>query len=130
MIALVLALGLVASLDDADAALAAGNAEACGKLAQEALAQGELDEAGVVRAWLLRGRCFTLAGDADRAERSYGVALRVNAQSVVDDDAFRRARAALPTAPAPLAFRAAGVDAETVEVELLGDDLLLVKGAR
>lgn len=124
-----------ASLDDAAAALTAGDHEACGKAAQEALATGALDVADVARAWMLRGQCFALAGDNDRAERSYSVALRVQPALANDADAafandaaFTLAKRALPAVPG-LAAQASFVDDSTLEVELLGDDFLLVKGA-
>jgi hypothetical protein len=129
---------LVSSLDDAAAALVAGDHEACGKAAQETLATGTLDVADVARAWTLRGQCFVLAGDADRAERSYGVALRIlpalatdeslQAPGLSGDATFLLAKRSLPPVPG-LAAQASFVDDDTLEVELLGDDLLLVKGA-
>jgi hypothetical protein len=131
-------LGLVSSLDDAAAALIAGDHEACGKAAQETLATGTLDVADVARAWTLRGQCFVLAGDADRAERSYGVALRVlpalatdealQAPGLSGDATFLLAKRSLPAVPG-LAAQATFIEEDTLEVELLGDDLLLVKGA-
>lgn len=120
------------SLDDAAAAFAAGDHEACGKLAQDALATGTLDVDDVARAWTLRGKCFTLAGDTDRAERSYAVALRVtpsmNDDALASDAAFTLAKRSLPPLPG-LAAQALFIDDDTLEVELLGDDMLLVKGA-
>lgn len=125
-------LALTSSLDDASAALAAGDHEACGKLAQDALATGTLDVDDVARAWTLRGKCFTLAGDTDRAERSYAVALRVtpsmNDDALASDAAFTLAKRSLPPLPG-LAAQALFIDEDTLEVELLGDDMLLVKGA-
>lgn len=126
---LALALVLAASLADADAALTAGDADACGKAVQDTLASGTLDVADVARAWILRGKCFTLANDLDRAERSYAVALRVDPNVVVDNDvAFTQAQKALPSVPG-LAAHASFIDDDTLEVELDGDDMLLVKGA-
>lgn len=126
---LVFALLLVASLDDAATALAAADHEACGKAAQDALATGALDVADTARAWTLRGQCFVLAGDNDRAERSYAVALRIDAAINLDGDAaFTLAKRTLPAVPG-LAAQVSFVDDATLEVELLGDDLLLVKGA-
>jgi hypothetical protein len=121
---------LAGSLDDAATARDAGDHEACGKAVQDALATGALDVADVARAWTLRGQCFSLAGDADRAERSYAVALRLDAAANVEGDAaFALAKRTLPAVPG-LAAQVSFVDeAGTLEVELLGDDLLLVKGA-
>lgn len=131
MIALALLLA-ASSLDDAAAALLAGDADSCGLIVQETLASGALDVPDVARAWTLRGKCFTRAGDADRAERSYAVALRVDPlldpAALIDDTAFAAARRALPS-PAGLSARAAAIDDDTIELELLSDDLLLVKGA-
>lgn len=134
MIALALLLA-TAPLDDAAAALAAGDAGACGENVRLALESGALDVAQVARAWTLRGQCFTLAGDGDRAERSYAVALRVDPgldasrdPSLAADAAFATAKRSLPGIPG-LSARVAAVDDDTIELELLGDDLLLVKGA-
>lgn len=131
MLALVLTstLALMSSLGDAATALAAGEHEACGKAAQEALASGALDVTDVARAWTLRGQCFVLAGDNDRAERSYSVALRIDPRiDVAGDEAFTLAKRTLPAVPG-LAAQVSFVDDNTLEVELLGDDLLLVKSA-
>ncbi|HEY1099499.1 MAG TPA: hypothetical protein VGF99_11250, partial [Myxococcota bacterium] len=62
----------------AEAALRAGLLPKCLELAKEALKAGDLDEAGVAHAWLVRGRCHAQDGDADRAQRSYAVATRVS----------------------------------------------------
>lgn len=125
---LALALLLALSLDDAEAALAAGDAEACGRLAQEALTAGALDVEDTARAWSLRGRCFARAGDADRAERSFAVALRIDPALALDEPAFVAAQRALPAVPG-LAAQALFVDEDTLAVELLGDDLLLAHAA-
>ena len=120
-----------APLHDAAAALVAGDAEGCTRQVQTALASGALDVPEVARAWSLRGQCFTLAGDADRAERSYAVALRIDASlasAALVDEAFAAAWRALPS-PAGLRARAAALDEDTVEIELLADDLLLAKSA-
>ena len=85
------------SLDDAAAALASGD-QACGQLAQDALTAGNLDVDDVARAWTVRGKCFMLAGDKDRAERSYSVALRVTPSmsddTLAEDAAFLLAKSA------------------------------------
>lgn len=131
----------------AEAALAQGDVAACGALAQRALQAGTLSAPDTARAWLLRGRCFVVGGDLDRGERSYAVALRLDRQiapwgsasssslsSSSGDPAFAAARAALPAAAASLAGRAAVLDPAlhpgSLEVELVADDLLLVRGAR
>jgi hypothetical protein len=119
-------------LDDAEKARAAGDAAACGKAAQDALATGVLDVEQTARAWALRGRCFVIAGDLDRGERSYAVALRLQPGMeplAVDDKAFTLAKETLPPAGKALLVRAQRVDADVVEVELVVDDLLLVKSA-
>lgn len=135
-VALGFTLALTSSLDDAAAALAAGDHEACGKHALDALATGELDVDGVARAWTLRGKCFALAGDVDRAARSYAVALRVSPklgdahgdEALAHDAAFALAKRGLPALPG-LTAQALFINEDTLEVELLGDDMLLVKGA-
>lgn len=121
-------------LVEAAAALARGDGPTCGRLAQEALQGGALPRRETAEAWLLRGKCYVLAGDLDRAERSYAVALRLEPGPVaVDDNAFAAARQALPPPGAALAARAAVLDPAlapgALEVELLADDLLLVRAA-
>ena len=115
-------------LEQASDAYAHKDADACGKLAQDALNGGGLDVEQTARAWTLRGACFVLAGDADKAQRSYAVALRVNKDvPAADNDAFRAAQK--DVAPHALQGHAAAVDDDTVAVELIGDDLQLVRGA-
>ena len=60
-----------------EAALKAGLVPKCVELAKEAVRSGQLDVDNLAAAWLLRGRCHALEGDADRAERSYAVATRI-----------------------------------------------------
>ncbi|MBI1944923.1 MAG: tetratricopeptide repeat protein [Deltaproteobacteria bacterium] len=135
MIISLLVLLAAGSLDDADAALRAGEHERCGQLAQEALTAGDLDEHELARAWLLRGRCYELQGDRDRAERSYAVAMRVSPDVPAwisggapnsEGDAFAAALAA--RGADPLRGRAV-VTADHVEVTLVADDLVLVRAA-
>jgi hypothetical protein len=111
--AVVIALLLAAALlDDAEAALAAGDAK-CGDLAQAALSAGDLAEDGVARAWTVRARCYALAGDADRAERSNGVVAALAALRA-------KARAEQVTGDVVI---------DRVVVELESDDLNLVRAA-
>lgn len=135
MIAPILVLLVAASLDDAAAAMQAGDLERCGQLAQEGLTAGDLDERGVARAWLLRGRCYALAGDRDRAERSYSVAVRVSPDVPAwisggapegEGEPFAAALAA--RGADPLSAEAV-VAADHVEVTLVADDLVLVRSA-
>ena len=129
---LVLAAG---SLDDAEAALRAGEHERCGQLAQEALAAGDLDEQGVTRAWLMRGRCYELAGDGDRAERSYAVAVRTSPEvatwraGTVPEGAGAPFAAALAARGADPLRATAVVVEDHVVITLAADDLVLVRGA-
>jgi hypothetical protein len=120
---------------------AAGDGAECGRRAQAALQAGGLDVETTARAWLLRGRCFVLTGDLDRAERSFAVALRLRRDLAVDppagaqtdggaEPAFAAARAALPPPGESLDGGAAALAADAVEVRLRKDDLLLVKAAR
>ncbi|MCC7071105.1 MAG: bacterial transcriptional activator domain-containing protein [Deltaproteobacteria bacterium] len=135
MIALLILALAAGSLDDAEAALQAGEHERCGELAQQALAAGELDERGVTRAWLLRGRCYALAGERDRAERSYAVAVRTSPDVATwiaggapqgEGEAFAAALAARGADP----LRATAlVVQDHVVVTLVADDLVLVRGA-
>lgn len=137
--ALVIALLLLslasATLDDADAALRTGDLERCGQLAQLALASGDLEEPELSRAWLLRGRCYALAGDRDRAERCYAVAVRTSPDHLAwlsggapgdADEPFHAALAARPAEPLRARARVA---ADHVEVMLEADDLSLVRTA-
>lgn len=136
MIAAPLLLLLAAGpLDDAEAALQAGDAEGCGQAAQQALGSGVLEEAELTRAWILRGRCYALAGDRDRAERSYAVAVRASPEALAwiaggapadADEAFAAALAARPADPLRASAR---VDGDHVELHLHADDLLLVRAA-
>ena len=81
-------------LQEAEAALRAGINKRCVELVQQALQTGQLDVDGVARAWWTRGRCHSIDGDADRAERSYAVAVRVKPGILmpVDDAAFSRVK--------------------------------------
>ncbi|OGQ18250.1 MAG: hypothetical protein A2138_03170 [Deltaproteobacteria bacterium RBG_16_71_12] len=130
-----LLLFIATSLDDADAALRAGELERCGQLAQQAVTAGDLDERGVARAWLLRGRCYALAGDRDRAERSYAVAVRVSPDAPAwisggapegEGEPFAAALAARGADPLRGAALAA---ADHVAITLVADDLVLVRSA-
>lgn len=115
-------------LDAAEAALAAGDFETCGKQAHAALQRGGLDVDGTVHAWVLRARCFSLGGDVDRAERSYAVALRLQRElPPVDDKAFAAAQASLPPPSESLAVQAVQRGADVVELRLEADDLQLVR---
>ncbi len=122
-------------LDDAEAALAAGDHERCGQLAQQALSAGDLDERGVTRAWLARGHCYAAAGDRDRAERSYAVAVRTSPDAAAWSAGNAPAGAGEPFATALTArgadpLRATAVIVEDhVAITLVADDLVLVHGA-
>ena len=124
-------------LQEAEAALRAGIHKKCIELAQEALATGLLDEDGVARAWWTRGRCHSIDGDKDRAERSYAVAVRVKPTILmpVDDPAFDRVKAegtaegtALGLAAAAVVVKGSADDAGFVAVDVaVVDDLALGK---
>jgi hypothetical protein len=111
----------------ARAALAASE-PGCEKAALDALQTGALDEKQTAAAWSLRAQCYLLVNDADRAERSFAAALRIDpALAPIEHEAFARAQ---KTAPAgALVVGAAATDAGTVEVTLSADDLGLAKGA-
>lgn len=118
-------------LQEAEAALRAGIHKRCVEFAQEALATGALDEDAVARAWWTRGRCHSLDGDKDRAERSYAVAVRVkpNILMPVDDSAFDAVKAEGTAAASALVLDAhTVVVSDIVAVELVVvDDLGLGK---
>jgi hypothetical protein len=135
MIAPLMVLLAAGSLDDAEAALRAGEHERGGQLAQQALTAGDLDERDLARAWLVRGRCYELQGDRGRAERSYAVAVRVSPDvpawisggaPASEGEAFAAALAA--RGADPLRGRAV-VIGDHVEVTLVADDLVLVRAA-
>ncbi len=120
----------LALLNQAADARAQKDAGRCEEQAAAALHTGALDVEQAARAWALRGACLALAGAGDKARRCYAVALRVKPDmAAVDDDAFRAAKHELPAQA--FAFRAARVPepADTVEVEILGDDLRLAANA-
>jgi hypothetical protein len=79
---------------EAEAAMRAGLHGKCIELAKDALKSGGLDERGTAHAWLVRGRCHAIAGDVDRAERSYAVAARVQPDLILpfDDALWTRVR--------------------------------------
>lgn len=135
MIAPLLLLLAAGPLDEAEAASQAGDAEACGQAAQQAIASGVLEEAELARAWLLRGRCYLQAGDRDRAERSYAVAVRTSPEVLAwisggaPKDADEPFQAALAARPADPLRASARVDGDHVELHLDTDDLLLVRAA-
>ena len=116
---------------EAEAAMRAGLHGKCIELAKDALKSGGLDERGTAQAWLVRGRCHAIAGDVDRAERSYAVAARVQPDLILpfDDALWTRVR---PEGGAPntalrlvaTAVVLAGVVEGVVEVAV-HDDLAL-----
>ncbi len=116
---------------EAEAAMRAGLHGKCIELAKDALKSGGLDERGTAQAWLVRGRCHAIAGDVDRAERSYAVAARVQPDLILpfDDALWTRVR---PEGDAPntalrlvaTAVVLAGVGEGVVEVTV-HDDLAL-----
>ena len=116
---------------EAEAAMRAGLHGKCIELAKDALKGGGLDERGTAQAWLVRGRCHAIAGDVDRAERSYAVAARVQPDLILpfDDALWTRVR---PEGGAPntalrlvaTAVVLAGVGEGVVEVAV-HDDLAL-----
>lgn len=119
-------------LQEAEAALRAGIHKRCVEFAQEALATGLLDEDGVARAWWTRGRCHSIDGDKDRAERSYAVAVRVKPTILmpVDDAVFEKVKpeGTAPETALSLTATAVVVDPSLVAVELaVVDDLALGK---
>lgn|GEM_PF-1239615 len=79
---------------EAEAALRAGIHGKCIDLARDAVKSGQLDPGPLAQAWLVRGRCHVLAGDRDKAERAYAVAVRVNPDIFLptDDDVLARVR--------------------------------------
>ncbi len=111
-------------LQAAEAALRAGIHKRCIELAQQALQTGQLDSDGVARAWWTRGRCHSIDGDADRAQRSYAVAVRVKPTILmpVDDAAFTRVKAE-GTDPAT----ALALQARAVVVPLQGGAIVAVE---
>jgi hypothetical protein len=121
------------ALDGAQSAQKKGDAEGCLRGVTTTLQSGSLHEDDLAAAWVLRGRCYQLQGDADRAERAYAVALRVRRDLPVPKDdkgAFALARQTLPDAAVALALEARTArhgDDDAVELVLLADDLQLVK---
>ncbi len=91
-------------LADAEAALRAGVHDRCVSLAADAIKSGRLDEVALANAWLIRGRCYVLAGDVDRAERSYAVASRISPDLVLptEDAAWKRVKGEGSAAPSAL----------------------------
>ena len=88
---------------------------------------------GVARAWLLRGRCYAWAGDHERAERSYAVAVRVSPElpawisgGAAEDPSLAAALAARPADPLR---GSATILADHVKIELAADELSLVRAA-
>ena len=79
---------------EAEAALRAGIHGKCIELARDAVKSGQLDPDPLAHAWLVRGRCHVLAGDLDKAERAYAVAVRVSPDIFLptDDDVLARVR--------------------------------------
>ena len=79
---------------EAEAALRAGIHGKCIELAREAVKSGQLDPGPLAQAWLVRGRCHVIAGELDKAERAYAVAVRVNPDIFLptDDDVLARVR--------------------------------------
>ena len=75
---------------------------------------GRLDTPAVARAWLVRGRCSSIDGDPDRAERSYAAAVRVQPGIALptDDAVFARVQ---PEGTAPAS--ALTLSASTVVVD-------------
>ena len=120
---------------EAEAAMRAGLHGKCIELAKDALKSGGLDERGTAQAWLVRGRCHAIAGDVDRAERSYAVAARVQPDLILpfDDAVWTRVRpeGSAPTTALRLVATAvvlAGTDGGEGEVVIevaVHDDLAL-----
>lgn len=113
-----------------EAALRAGLASKCIELSKEAVRSGTLDDKDLAAAWLLRGRCYALDGDADRAERSYAVATRVlpTATLPARDTIWERVRPEGSDPATALMLIAAGVVIGEHEVGLevtTQDDLVL-----
>jgi hypothetical protein len=79
---------------EAEAALRAGIHGKCVELARDAVKTGQLDPGPLAQAWLVRGRCHVLAGEPDKAERAYAVAVRINPDVLLptDDDVLARLR--------------------------------------
>jgi len=112
------------------AALRAGLASKCIELSKEAARSGTLDDNDLAAAWLLRGRCHALDGDADRAERSYAVATRIKPTLTVPakDTIWERVQPEGSAAATALVLIAAGVVIGEHEVGLevtTQDDLVL-----
>ncbi len=114
----------------AQAALRAGLAPKCIELSKEAVRSGTLGDDDLAAAWLLRGRCHALDGDADRAERSYAVAARIKPTATIaaKDTIWERVRAEGSAAGTALVLVAAGVVIGENEVGIevtTQDDLML-----
>ncbi len=97
-------------------------------LAADAIKGGGLDALTLANAWLVRGRCYMLSGDVDRAERSYAVAVRIAPDLVLPttDAAWTRVKGEghAPRSALTLVAAAVVIDAGGVAIDVaLNDDL-------
>ncbi len=117
------------SLNAAQTALLASQPE-CRALALAALQLGVLSPRQTAQAWLLSGGCDVVMNDADRAQRSFAVALRIDPTSEAptqrSTEAFARAQHALPAHGLVLRAERSG---DALKLTLVDDDLQLAQSA-